>query len=177
MLSNACFTTSETLSWTPPARFNLNLPFSWEHRVLGASLGDAACVRWREKSKQELALWSRQRSRNKGSGAGMSLAGSQNQQPQRKARVAPGSELGSVQDGLRLEKAARSTHVGSGGSLSTDWVAETTDIFSPTVLEAEKSKIKVPADWVLREGPLPGSYGGQRPSCYVLTWSFPSACT
>lgn len=99
-------------------------------------------------------MWSRQRSSNKGSGAGMSLAGSQEQQLQRKAGAAPGSELGRVQAGLSLEKAAGSMHIGHGGCLSPGCHSRTPRTgclnrrLLRTVPEAEKSKIS--------EGPLPG---------------------
>lgn len=35
---------------------------------------------------------------------------------------------------------------------STDWVAQTIDIYFPIVLEARKAKIKVPANLGLSEG-------------------------
>lgn len=108
-------------------------------------------------------MWSRQRSSNKGCGAGMSLAGSQEQQLQRKAGAAPGSELGRVQAELSLEKAAGSMHRGHGGCLSPGCHSRTprTGCLNNrrlllTVREAAKSKIKVLADSVLSEGPLPG---------------------
>lgn len=107
-------------------------------------------------------MWSRQRSSNKGSGAGMSLAGSQEQQLQRKASAAPGSELGRVQAGLSLEKAAGSMHIGHGGCLSPGCHSRTPRTgclnrrLLRTVPEVEKSKIKVLVDSVLSEGPLPG---------------------
>lgn len=108
-------------------------------------------------------FWSMQRSSNKGCGAGMSLAGSQEQQLQRKASAAPGSELGRVQARLSLEKAAGSTHIGHRGCLSPGCCSRTPQTgclnnrhLLLTVLEAVKSKIKVLADSVLSEGPLPG---------------------
>lgn len=109
-------------------------------------------------------MWSRQRSSNKGCGAGMSLAGSQEQQLQRKAGAAPGSELGRVQAELSLEKAAGSMHRGHGGCLSPGCHSRTprTGCLNNrrlllTVREAAKSKIKVLADSASGEGWPPGS--------------------
>lgn len=95
-------------------------------------------------------MWSRQRSSNKGSGAGMSLAGSQEQQLQRKAGAAPGSELGRVQAGLRVHAYSPGCHSRTPrtGCLNRRLLR--------TVPEVEKSKIKVLVDSVLSEGPLPG---------------------
>lgn len=108
-------------------------------------------------------MWSRQRSSNKGCGAGMSLAGSQEQQLQRKAGAAPGSELGRVQAELSLEKAAGSMHRGHGGCLSPGCHSRTprTGCLNNrrlllTVLEVGKPKIKVWADVAPGDSSCPG---------------------
>lgn len=106
----------------------------------------------------------------------MSLA--ESQEEPRKAGVAPGSELGRVQDELSLEKAAVSAHVGLGGCLSQlscyNGIAQTGALnhrcLFLLVLEANKSKVKVLRDLVLGEGPLLGC--GQLPPPWVLTWPF-----
>ena len=121
-------------------------------------------------------MWSRQRSSNKGSGAGMSLAGSQEQQLQRKASAAPGSELGRVQAGLSLEKAAGSTYVGHRGCLSPGCCSRTPQTgclnnrhLVLTVLEKVlQTRSSVRALFLASKQP---------PSPCVLTGPFLGACT